>query len=183
MSSSSKRARTELIELIADSSGTSHDVASEIASFFTDKMFVCNIRTMAACYDIHCLVDTFVFDNKEEAVEKCRHLFIETVRKRFRSAGGTEIYGVEFDPDKVESYESGHYADLWNTGDCRTAHSQPGGPATAQVMEFARPADGSSQWEQLGVVYQLPKNSSRRHTRAALYQGQVMIESPSDEKS
>jgi hypothetical protein len=128
------------------------------------SMFVVTVRALSPQYDIWVDQKVAVEDDPTSAIERCKKEFVAAVRGWFRDHEPTEIYGVEFDPKKLETYSSGHMSKLWENGgegDSPSIYSSPGGPAIAQVMEFVRGASG--EWEERAVIYQLPKDAKPYH--------------------
>eukprot|EP00658_Telonema_sp_P-2_P056355 TRINITY_DN44814_c0_g2_i1.p1 TRINITY_DN44814_c0_g2~~TRINITY_DN44814_c0_g2_i1.p1 ORF type:complete len:280 (+),score=50.59 TRINITY_DN44814_c0_g2_i1:169-1008(+) len=145
------------------------DILRMIWGFTKDLLYVVNVRTLAPVYDIHVFVQTSMHDTAQGAIAACRREFVEAVRNNFRDPGETEIYGREFDPQRIEEYDTCHMSELYHNGgqpDASSPYANPGGPAIAQVLEFAKPPGGG--WKEHAVIYQLPVSSKPFYRRQRL---------------
>lgn len=135
------------------------------AAVTSSAMFVVVVRTVSPVYDVWANAKSTLHNTVEEAVAACKREFVAEVRACFREAGDTAIYGVEFDPERVEEYDQDHMTRLFSNGgecDANTPYASPGGPAIAQVLEFRKTeSDGSAagQWQEHSVRYQLPRTT------------------------
>eukprot|EP00658_Telonema_sp_P-2_P056354 TRINITY_DN44814_c0_g1_i2.p1 TRINITY_DN44814_c0_g1~~TRINITY_DN44814_c0_g1_i2.p1 ORF type:complete len:155 (-),score=39.26 TRINITY_DN44814_c0_g1_i2:41-505(-) len=90
------------------------DILRMIWGFTKDLLYVVNVRTLAPVYDIHVFVQTSMHDTAQGAIAACRREFVEAVRNNFRDPGETEIYGREFDPQRIEEYDTCHMSELYH---------------------------------------------------------------------
>lgn len=126
-------------------------------------IFVVTVRSLSPQYDVYVKLDQEIHDTPREAIAACRRLYVRVTRGWFRDHEPKAIYGVDFDPEKIDTYSQKHMARLWENGgpgDSPSIHASPFGPVVAKVTRFKRSASGWDN-EAAAVIFQLPKPDQR----------------------